>query len=74
MKRKPLLTKNNRMCPKEGKKIEKEKETEKIWNRTLERVGETRKRQLLNEGSTEDVKQGMRGKCQCHDVPGFCDG
>lgn len=41
--------------------IEKEKkEAQEIRNKALERVGETRKRQQLNEGSTEDVKPGKR--------------
>ena len=42
-------------------KIDKEKkEAEEIRNKALEKVGETRKRQQLNEGSTEDVKPGKR--------------
>ena len=42
-------------------KIDKEKkEAEEIRNKALERVGETRKRQQLKEGSTEDVKPGKR--------------
>ena len=40
-------------------KIDKEKEAEEIRNKALERVGETRKRQQLNEGSTEDLYREM---------------
>ena len=61
MQRQLLLTKNNRICPERKEKIDKEKkEAEEIRNKALERVGETRKRQQLNEGSTEDVKPGKR--------------
>lgn len=41
-------------------KIGNEKEAEEIRNKALERIGETMKRQQVNEGSTKDVKPGRR--------------